>query len=92
MLFSSKLSKPDKSATIETPRQDVEKTAHDDGKSKDVSAGAEKTESLDVDGVPENVQFGVRAMEAATSVWTRSHLIAAYIMYVEQMRRYSSIL
>lgn len=28
-----------------------------------------------------NVQAGVKAVQAATSVWTKWHLIGAYIMY-----------
>jgi len=82
MLFFSKLSKPERSATIEHPQQDLEKTDHNDGGSKAISDG--KTGPVDVFGVVDNVQAGVQAMEAATTVWTKGHLITAYIMYVEQ--------
>lgn len=82
MLFPRKISKPEGTATVEeSMQQDVEKTSHNDGRSKDTSG--EKTESVDVFSGTENVQAGVQAIEAATSVWTKGHLITAYIMYVD---------
>ena len=34
-----------------------------------------------------NAQAGVRAIEAATTVWTKWHLIAAYFMYAHLLEQ-----
>lgn len=45
---------------------------------------ATPTQDADNDGVPvqENAQAGVQRMEATTQVWTKKHLVAAYVMLV----------
>lgn len=40
---------------------------------------ADKTES-DIDNIDEKAQPGVQKMEATTKVWTKSHLITAYVL------------
>lgn len=39
-------------------------------------------QEADSDGVPvqENAQAGVQKMEATTQVWSKKHLVAAYVM------------
>jgi len=83
MRLFSNFSKSEKSTPPESPQQDVEKTGRSDGTIKTVPG--DKTDIVDDFSVAENVQAGVQAVEAATSVWTKGHLITAYIMYVEQI-------
>jgi hypothetical protein len=43
--------------------------------------GGQSKSDLLGDTVPEDSQAGVRAVEAAATVWTKWHLVAAYVMY-----------
>ncbi|KAH8601839.1 major facilitator superfamily domain-containing protein [Bisporella sp. PMI_857] len=62
--------------------QDLEKSGSD-GNTHTPDAEPDREESLQSpngNGVSKEAQAGVQAMEATTSVWTKSHLIAAYVM------------
>ena len=56
------------------PAQHDRKTADEE-----TTAGADRTDS-DVDAIDEKAQLGVQKMEATTKAWSKSHLIAAYIL------------
>jgi hypothetical protein len=47
-------------------------------------AGKDQNVDTESETVSTESQDGVKDIEAITSVWTRSHLIAAYVMLVEQ--------
>ena len=64
---------------VEASRQtsDAEKGAQTDGPHDTVS---------DEESLSSNVQAGVKAVQAAASVWTKYHLIGAYVMSVTPFR------
>jgi hypothetical protein len=41
-------------------------------------------QDCDHESLSSNAQAGVKAVQAAATVWTKSHLIGAYVMYVNQ--------
>jgi hypothetical protein len=47
-------------------------------------AGKDQNVDIESETVSIEAQDGVKDIEAITSVWTRSHLIAAYVMLIEQ--------
>lgn len=57
----------------------AERTQDDTDKEPGVSAQDTHSDS-ESDGISPEAQAGVQGIEAMTSVWSRSHLIAAYIM------------
>ena len=67
----------------------VEKPRHGDDEDTNVSASHSKEAGLsseiqdddtDSEGVSEDVQLGVKKIEATTSVWSTGHLILAYTL------------
>jgi hypothetical protein len=48
------------------------------GKTQDIAEAP--LHDSDDDKIPTDSQAGVRAVEAAATVWTRGHLVAAYAM------------
>lgn len=57
-----------------------EQQSQDDGdKGFDDAARGEQSDSED--STSQDAQAGVQGVEAMTSVWSRSHLITAYVMY-----------
>lgn len=67
-----------------TVTNDVTEAARNESQSeteKDLGIATEQPLSDDgIEKVSENAQAGVQAIEATTMVWSKSHLIAAYIM------------
>lgn len=59
----------------------TEKSHHDSEGDKEAGITTEKPASDDgVERISEEAQAGVRKIEATTLVWSKSHLIAAYIL------------
>lgn len=42
--------------------------------------GVDEKKDCDLESFSSNAQSGVKAVEAATTVWTKYHLIGAYVM------------
>lgn len=56
------------------------------------AAHAETTPvDTDDDSINKDAQAGVQKAEATTSVWSKSHLITAYIMYDSFMKKHQSL-
>jgi hypothetical protein len=51
-----------------------------DKKIPDEETAAADRASSDVDAIDEKAQAGVKKMEATTKAWSKSHLIAAYVL------------
>ena len=60
-------------ATEDESRQDGKEEAHE----RSVAVADSDSEI-----VSQDAQVGVQKMEATTQVWTRQHLIIAYVMYI----------
>lgn len=76
-LFNSSKTKTNEEVTPVEPQVSASVDAE---KCVDSSASSEK--GRDGESLSSNAQAGVKAVEAATTVWTRYHLIAAYLMSV----------
>lgn len=61
---------------------DTEKNLNSSEKPQDVSEVTPQRPPIspEDEGIPEDLQAGVRGVEAAASVWTKWHLVAAYGM------------
>lgn len=58
--------------------KDVANIDSSNNSNHDGSIGHHKSETTDTESLEQDAQAGVRAIEAATSVWTRTHLWTAY--------------
>jgi hypothetical protein len=70
-------------ATMNETTQKVPNNGVDDQVSRDepvVERLSSTTEQEKLEAIENNVQAGVRAIEAAASAWSTKHLIAAYVM------------
>lgn len=61
-----------------TPVEAQDKTPT--GLEKEIGSGTPSEKSHDQDSFSSNAQAGVKAIEAAATVWTKYHLIGAYVM------------
>ena len=60
----------------------TEDEPHQDGKEETLETSVSAIGS-DSETVSQDAQAGVQKMEATTQVWTRQHLIIAYVMFVQ---------
>jgi hypothetical protein len=78
-------SKPEEVVMTEKPQTGPEATtsdASDNSNTKDegVSACTEGLQVIDEESISKDTQAGVQKIQAATSVWSKGHLVAAYAL------------
>ena len=79
MLFSKKTT-PAPVAAPSQPPEGVDSINQDSNGNQDVEKNTTLADTEKPFEASDNVQAGVRKIEAITSVWGKSHVIAAYVM------------
>ena len=82
------LSRSKNQATDSVEPADMSHQAADPEKGAHTDASHDK--ATDQESLSSNAQAGVKAVEAAATVWTKYHLIGAYVMFVSSIHLHTS--